>query len=203
MTDSSNKDFNPKHRVVGAIVLVAVAVIVLPLILDRGHDDWHADQDAAAPAVENQVFVADLTRGDSQAASVTPPASSATPPATAGPASASVPAARTSTTAAASVPTTATKTAPAPRNAPARPTAATADKGFYVQVGTFSSQANAKQLANRLKQQGYPVHLEQVRLASGDALRVRVGPYGQDAQAQAARTAIQRKLNVQGIVRAY
>jgi cell division septation protein DedD len=95
------------------------------------------------------------------------------------------------------------KATPLSKEPSLRSTPASADKGFYVQVGTFSSQANAKQLADRLKQHDFPVRLEQVRLASGNALRVRVGPYRQNEQAQAARTAIQRKLGVQGIVRAY
>ncbi len=200
MTDSPNKDFNPKHRVVGAIVLVAIAVIVLPLILDSDEDEWHADQDVAESAVENKVFVADLTRMETQVTAAT--TSTAATPAAAGPVSALTPASPTSAVPA-PAPTTVSNATPVSREASVRPTPAPVDKGFHVQVGTFSSEANAKQLADRLKQQGFPVRLEQVRLASGNALRVRVGPYGQQAQAQAARTAIQRKLGVQGIVRAY
>lgn len=196
MTDSPNKDFNPKHRVVGAVVLVAIAVIVLPMILDDGGDDRHAGDDQATPPVENQVFVADLTQSGSKAAFASPPASVATAPASA-PVPAT-PAAKTGN--AAPAPVSGKNAAPEPRNAHA---AVPVDKGFYVQVGTFGNQANARQLADKLKQHGYSVHLERVRLASGSALRVRVGPYMQSDQAQAARAAIQRKLDVQGIVRAY
>lgn len=199
MTDSPKKDFNPKHRVVGAIVLVALAVIVLPLILHRGEGDLPGQGDAVAPMAENQVFVADLTRTDTIADS--PPAAPAAPAVTAPapPVAAPVPPA-----AAMPKESPTPTTVPGPKTqAPAPPVSVSANKGFYVQVGTFGSRANARQLADKLKQHGYRVQLEQVRLASGDALRVRVGPYAQDAQAQAARTAIKRNLDVQGIVRAY
>lgn len=200
MTDSLKKDFNPKHRVVGAIVLVALAVIVLPLILDSGEDGWHADGGGAvAPAVENQVFVADVTQAgttkDATPTAKAAPALPATPPTTAIRAPSTRPSPKASTVAPAPLPPL--------KIAPARAVAAPADKGFYVQVGTFGNQANARQLADKLKQHGYRVRLEQIHLASGDALRVRVGPYAQSTQAQTARAAIQRNLDVQGIVRAY
>ena len=184
MTDGSNKDFNPKHRVIGAIVLVAVAVIILPLILDRGDAEWQLEEDATAAA--NQVFVADLARLD-----VSTAVPAADPPPAVKPTIAPAPA--TSAAAAADV--------PASRREPAR--AVAAGKGYYVQVGTFGNQANARQLADKLERLGYAVRLEPAHLPSGDALRVRVGPYAKSDQAEAARAAIRRKLDVQGIVRAY
>lgn len=197
MTDSQKKDFNPKHRVVGAVVLVASAVIVLPWVLHDGDREWRGEDQTLA-ATENHVFVADLTQIDAPTEASEEAPRTGTPP---------VPAAATPT------PTPAAHTPPAPKHSPvaaipapkpvARAVAGPADKGFYVQVGTFGSDANARQLADKLKRHGYRVHLEQIRLASGNALRVSVGPYVQDAQAQAARAAIKRKLDVQGIVRAY
>lgn len=200
MTDRSSKDFNPKHRVVGAIVLVAVAVTVLPLILDRGPDPAPVDADGM---VENQVFVADLTRNDPSAAPSTdlPPAPRAATPAPTTAAVATPKAPAPTVVSGSKVSGPAPGVTPAPKPAPA-PAAAT-DKGYYVQVGTFSSEANATSLADRLKRHGYRVQLEPVRLATGAAVRVRVGPYAQDSQAQAARGAIARKLNLQGIVGAY
>jgi DedD protein len=33
--NGSNADFNPKHRIVGAIIVVSLAVIFVPMILDE------------------------------------------------------------------------------------------------------------------------------------------------------------------------
>lgn len=198
MTDTPNKDFNPKHRVVGAIVLVALAVVVVPWVLDSGEDDWHSGDGASA--TENKVFVTELTDTAASAgathtapAAQTAPAAIAPPPATASASPTPAPTPAKVDEAAASV----------PPSVPARAPAVPAEKGFYVQVGAFSDRANAKHLADQLRQHGYRVRVEQVRVASRNVLRVRVGPYSQNKQAQAARAAIQRQFDVQGIVRAY
>lgn len=199
---SSRKDFNPKHRIVGAIVLVSLAVIFVPMLLDK-HD---------APAVSAAVVQLTQIPAETQemVADVAPASSS--PSAAPAPSDATIPAGT------ASAPSTATapaKPAPMPAvqtttptkrvaSSPARamPTAVHGGgKGWFVQVGTFSQAHNAEQIAHRLKAHGYPVSLERVALAEGRALRVRVGPYEHKDQAREAQSEIQRKMGVHGDVR--
>lgn len=48
---------------------------------------------------------------------------------------------------------------------------------FLVQVASFSSPANADRLAGRLRGDGFPVLLDTVESAAGTLHRVRIGPY--------------------------
>jgi DedD protein len=93
---------------------------------------------------------------------------------------------------------TATVPRPAPAATPAPvapPTAAqpapTAKPGdFVVQLGVFSSPANAQQLVDRLKQQGIRAYTE---------TRVHVGPFLNKAEAEKAQAELKR-LGLSGIV---
>lgn len=182
--NSSRKDFNPKHRIVGAIVLVSLAVIFVPMLLDKH------DAAPVSPAVvqltqippQNEVMVADVT------ASPPPVAAPAHPsPVTVAPVAA--------------VPTTPVTPASAPAARTIPVAARGGGKGWFVQVGTFAQSRNAEQIAHRLKARGYPVNLEQVALADGRGLRVRVGPYEHKDQARKAQADIQHKVGVHGDVR--
>jgi cell division septation protein DedD len=55
-----------------------------------------------------------------------------------------------------------------------------------VQVGSFGSRDNADKLRRQLGAQGYPVFLMQVESGGRTYHRVRVGPYGDRAGADAA-----------------
>jgi len=63
--------------------------------------------------------------------------------------------------------------------------------GFVVQVGAFSKAKTANKLQQKLLKQGYPSYTEQ----SGDKIRVRVGDYSSQAEAEKIR----RKLEIQGM----
>ena len=73
--------------------------------------------------------------------------------------------------------------------APAKsvPEAAVAAGNYAVNIGAFSNMVNATALAEKLRVAGLPVSADRVTLASGPALRLRVGPYADRAAAEAAR----------------
>jgi cell division septation protein DedD len=56
-----------------------------------------------------------------------------------------------------------------------------------INIGSFSNAANANALVAKLRAQKLPVVADKVVLASGSAIRVRVGPYADRATAEAAR----------------
>lgn len=67
------------------------------------------------------------------------------------------------------------------------PTAAVGAGNYVVNIGSFSNLDNANALATKLRAANLPVTADRVKLASGNALRLRVGPYADRAAAEAAR----------------
>ena len=133
------------------------------------------------------------------AASAPAPAKTATPAASARASATPSPAASAASTpaprreAAASRASAATKP-----KAPASATAA-ADKplptvgaaaGYYINVGLFAEEANARKTQARLLNEGLPAFRQELDGAKGRRIRVRVGPYDSRAQADAAAESI-------------
>lgn len=199
----TSQDFNPRHRVAGAIILVVLAVVLVPLVLQD-----HAPSGPAPPTVEvpepaTRVVVTPLTPVPfednrqpatvktipSLTASATPPAgdqTEATRPAN------DVQAQNTSTPA---------RVVPSPK--PPTTAVRTPDKGWIVQVGAFSRMDNALRLKQNLVRHGYASEMDKISLNKGKGVRVRVGPYTTEADAQTALTRIQREFGIKGVVRAY
>lgn len=71
--------------------------------------------------------------------------------------------------------------APAPAAAPAAPLGA-----YVIQVGAFSDLANAQRVRSAVATAG-PVSIDVLRAPGGELFRVRVGPFGTQADAETAR----------------
>ena len=91
--------------------------------------------------------------------------------------------------------------------APASATAA-ADKplptvgaaaGYYINVGLFAEEANARKTQARLLNEGLPAFRQELDGAKGRRIRVRVGPYDTRAQADAAAESI-RAMALEAVV---
>ncbi|MFY2764113.1 SPOR domain-containing protein [Arenimonas sp. MALMAid1274] len=220
-----------KQRLIGAAVLVALAMIFLPMLL-RGPD---AEQPDAAqvpldmPAAPDQEFETrelPLTVPQPQAPEGgvvgmdTGPRPSDDPNAVATVDQTGAPAARTdyapvpegedgtlapvdaatglaqspsppsapAPTAPAVPPDAASPvTPPAAAPPPVASTPAAAGGRYMVNVGSFSNLANARALADKLRSRGLPLTSESVDVSGKPAMRLRVGPYGDRAAAEAAR----------------
>lgn len=74
--------------------------------------------------------------------------------------------------------------------APAAPAAAApaATGGWWVQLGSFSSEQNARGLATRVRGKGFAVDVSKVRSEGRDLFRVRAGPEKDRAAATALRS---------------
>jgi len=64
---------------------------------------------------------------------------------------------------------------------------------YLVQAGSFSSERNANELADRLKADGLPVLMDVVDRTAGRLHRVRVGPYAQRSEADTVVSSISSK----------
>jgi DedD protein len=212
--DDERPQFNPKHRIAGAIILVSLAVIFVPMLLDE-----------STPPAENQTLTQIPPReaGVAETKVVVTPVEVA-PIATSAnkspPAATDSPGPTTDVPPATPAPTTVeTAKLPAPKpaaekhaetTAKAKPVAAKpadvaekVSKGWLVQVGTFANADNASRLRERLKELGFAVNAENITVQGSKAVRLRVGPYRDKAAATRAQAQLQKELNIQGLVLAY
>lgn len=95
-----------------------------------------------------------------------------------------------------------TPKASAPAAAPASsaplPTVGTA-AGYYINVGLFADEANARKAQARLLNEGLPAFRQELNNAKGRRIRVRVGPYENRAKAEAAAASI-RAMALEAVV---
>ncbi len=190
-----------KQRLVGAVVLVSLAVIFIPVILEGPGDEWTPrNQNIPQPPPLEFRTSMELPLPETEGATAAGPV--AAPPgqtqadpvqadgADTGPEPASLPAVPEP----ASVPVA---EVPVTRNPPA---AAAPAEGWYAQVGSFSQQDNAAGLHERLGKAGYPAHLQQTDIGKGSSYRVLVGPEKGRGNAEKLLQKLARELQLKGIV---
>jgi DedD protein len=193
-----------KERLVGAAVLVAIGVWLIPWVLNgpdnavetepaslqlpaaeepvpmRTQTLRLGEPDAAAPTAEGR----DSSEGETVVAAASPsvepaPAAVAEPP-VAKPA----PAAKTQS------PAPVESVAPAPTKPVSRTTAATPKGDWTVQLGSFSEEANARRLAEKVSTFGHKPTVSSYRASGKTLYRVRVGAYDVKGQAEATASAL-------------
>ncbi len=156
-----------KQRLIGAIVLVALAVIFLPMLVK-------------GPAPDSGVANVPITAPDAPADGqfqtrelpLVAPAGGAT----------GLQGAASSTT-----PLNEAAATPADAAAPADTSPAVAAGNYAVSFGAYASQKDAEAVIAYLKRSNLPGFSEPATINGRQAFRVRVGPYADRAQAEAAR----------------
>lgn len=71
--------------------------------------------------------------------------------------------------------------------------------GYYINVGLFADEANARKAQARLLNEGLPAFRQELNNSKSRRIRVRVGPYESRAQADTAAQAI-RALELEAVV---
>jgi DedD protein len=190
--DDARPEFNPKYRIVGAIVLVALVVIFVPMILSGREPPPELKGAREAPPraeiTETRVLVTPVTPDEA-----TPPENSEAVkvvqvPVENKPAPEAKPAAPVE------------KPVVAKKPEPAKPATAKIEDGWMVQVGTFSNTENATRLRDRLRSLGHSVHADSVTVGGKKAMRLRVGPFADRAKADKAQAQIRKETGVAGVV---
>ncbi|MEE4858150.1 SPOR domain-containing protein [Pseudomonas alliivorans] len=207
-----------KQRMVGALVLIALAVIFLPMLFTRQDESHPVQVDApAAPQApaSQQVQVEPVTVPEPQALPQEPvpdeddvAVSNQPPSMPIAPAPALAAQAPAATAPPAVKPAPAPKSAPAPAT-PAAPTAPAVAKAapsgvdanglsvsWSVQLASMSNRANADNLQKTLRTQGYNAY---IRTADG-VNRVFVGPLIERAEADRLRDQLDKQQKLKGIV---
>jgi dihydrofolate synthase/folylpolyglutamate synthase len=211
-------DFNPRHRIVGAVVLVALAIIFLPMLLsERPPETGGNSVVPGGPAPDTRIVVTPVLPPGEKASNAAKPAASEKLPEKTDNATKTVVVPVEPTTEIAplakapampDVPPAETLPAPPPKpvsetktaTAAVKP-AASVEKGWLVQVGAFSHLDNAKRLHDKLRQKGYAALLDPPNPEKGKTVRVEVGPYKDAASAKAAQASIQSEFGIKGVVR--
>ena len=207
-----------KERLIGAAVLVALGVWLIPWVLDGKKEQVELDSSDAAlrlPTPEEPLPVRSQTLSldepepfasepDSAQAPPSAAAPSAQPPRTdepkpAAPGCTTSPSlrARTSRRRRAEPPRQRVPAAAAAAEAGGRARRARAGRArtdakgdWVVQLGSFGEEENAKRLAQRVNTYGYKPDVSSHRSSGRAMYRVRVGPYATRAQADATASAL-------------
>ncbi len=189
-TDEQNQQTSKakiKQRIAGGSVLILVLAIFLPFIFNHSHLEHSVDVNAenTNPPVEN---ITTPIPQESQES----PVNSNSPELTAPQAESK----------AASVP----EALPGPATAPLPPIAAATTtkaaevkKGWVVQVGSFNEPIYARQLSIKLNHQGLKVFTQ--KDPSRPQVRVFLGPFATQKQAQQFQQHLKEKYKLNGIVK--
>lgn len=215
-----------KRRLTGAVVLVSLAVIFVPMMVEdepvlspRIRDSnipvrppsVMIDPDSRRPAVtESAPAPADPTPALPAPEVMTPPEENAQPPVMTDAPKPEEPIAEPVQTPA--EPKVVEKTVqepepPPPPPAPKPPAAEKSDvkkpTGWVVQVGSFADKDNAEKTLAKLRLNGYDSFVEEVRVGSKSLYRVRVGPEVKKERAESLNTQIANSLKLKGQVQRY
>lgn len=195
-----------RQRVIGAIVLVAIAIIFLPMLLqgpesDRGMGDVPLDLPTPPErAFEVRELPLALPPAAPQTAAGPEPAdpqASQSPAAAAGdrPDSAIVAVdtqAPARTDALDQTEPSAPEAAPAPAPAAEPIPAAAAGGDYVVQLGSYRDAGNARALDKELSDAGLPAYLEPTQSSGQTVTRLRLGPFASRGDAEAAAIRIRQ-----------
>ncbi len=203
-------DSKLKQRLVGAVVLVALAVILVPMILEGPEDLGEPGsnlppmpeaiiREPAEPLVlpPPEVTVPEPPEELAEAPTATEQAPAAPEPA--GPSSPDPGTGQADAGAAPEPPLE------APAREPAGPAVAKGTTppeltGWVVQLGSFSREANATALRDKVRALGYAAFVQAAKTPKGTTYRVRVGPELERARAEKLRDELKHKLGMAGMV---
>jgi DedD protein len=181
-----------KQRLVGAIVLISLAVIFLPMLLDGTNGSGSSrlvDRMPATPVYQFETLEIPLDLPQSEPREPTEPKAEAHNSEPEKPAVIVKPTAPAAPVA----PPAAVKKKAAPRQK-------ADDDGWVVQMGSFSSADNAHALRDKLRKHAFKAYVESIKSGGATSYRVRVGPEVSREKADALKERISKKLKLDSIV---
>ena len=160
-----------RRRLIGAVALLAVLVLILPMVLDKEPRRATNDIVVHIPAKENVPFNPDLAPVEAE------PKPEPAPPEpvvnTPGPA----------------VPDDAEAPPLPPIGKPIKPIG---ERGFFVQVGVFSKVENAKSVQEKLAKNKLIAVTDRIKTSAGERTRVRLGPFASRNEADNVLSNVKR-----------
>ncbi|MEQ4923087.1 cell division protein DedD [Proteus hauseri] len=204
-----------QNRLVGAVVLVAVGVIVLPALLD-GDKKYNEDQFASIPLVPKP--------GDEQEIESIAPIEQTTTPST--PSEGASEAMLSEAVTGVEQPAVSTPEPPVvqpvtpqpqpvpeppavvnppvqPPSPPVEETKPPKGEAWVVQLGALKNIAKVEEIIAKMHFSGYPVYTVPARPVSGQVTRIYIGPNASKSELQAMLPHLKELTGLQGEVRAY
>lgn len=180
------EDKRLKQRLIGAIVLVSLGVIFIPMLL-KGPD-----------SLDTPILTTNIPPKPDRKTEVIP--IKPLPPRPASKAITSVPVEKDSPKVVPE-PEAAAPVKPEKQDKPKPDQADAADlKGWVVQVGSFSRKSNALSLQDRLRHKGFSAYVEAYQGKNGVRYRVRVGPELDESKSKATASSLKREMGIDGFV---
>ena len=179
------KEFDLRHRVTGAIIIIATLVVVIPLLLSG--TGVEATIEAGRPGAHGKETFQSRIEPLNRLPDAINQATGQTPEAAAG----------------ADVNSTIVMTRKSGTQTAAELTAGSAAPGarqWEVRVGTFQDQANVDKMLAKLKDNGLTARRRTIQTDSGEAIRIWLGPYPQKAQAEKVSARLQSLTDSKGYV---
>jgi len=166
-----------KERIIGAVVLVVVVVLVVPIFLDgRTENGETVTESVTLPGQSEQKMQTQVLNRNR---STPVPANNSNEEAPKPQAETPTPKVVVQQQSAAPQPEESTppaETRPDPQPVTEKPAAASDTGMFAVQLGSFGSEENANKLAADLRKQGFAAFLSKLEAGGKELHRVRVGP---------------------------
>lgn len=211
-----------KQRIIGALVLVSLAVIFVPMLFDEPHTERtsttiNIPEEPPFPEVEAPESALPQAPAEAPAQADTPEYRilEEAPPETAD-AAQQEPTAPESTVpeeSPAPTPPVTETSEPEPAQTEEPETAQTQDTepesadyqrslegAWVVQLGSFGNADNAKRLRDRVREKGYGSHLQQVTQGDTTFTRVFSGPFATESEAKAAKRALDDAFGLNSLV---
>jgi DedD protein len=196
-------DSRAKQRLTGAVILVALFVLLVPELLTGPHEDAAPASTPAEDGLRNYTIDLDTPANPVQPMSAAPEPAVALPPVASNPMAESLPGnagAAVQSQREAVAPTNAVTQSAAPPPSPSPPPEVSApvapakpERGsFAVQLGSFGSKDNAERLVRDVTAKGFKAFVAPITSGGRELYRVRVGPARDRAAAEALAAELRR-----------
>jgi DedD protein len=200
-----------KQRIIGALVLVSLAVIFVPMVFDEPHSERTStsinipeeppfpevaapESDIAPPPPYQQDDAASADSGSRDYRILESD----------GPAVQSAPDTRTNTAPEVAEPAKAEPAPSASLPEKAEPTSAeftrSLEGAWVVQLGSFGNGDNARRLRDKVREKGYNSHLQEVVRGDATLTRVFSGPFAEKAEAESAKLELDEAFSLNSLV---
>ena len=201
-----------KQRIIGALVLVSLAVIFVPMMFDEPHSERESTsinipEEPPFPEVEApdpQIADAPDYRleesADGEQQPVVPEPSFEEPPQQISETAAPEPTPTVKEPAVAEQATTKPEPADPVGEKDSAEFTRSLEGAWVVQLGSFGSAENARNLRNEVREKGYNSHLQQVTRGEAELTRVFSGPFAEKAEAEKAKQVLDKAFGLNSLV---
>ncbi|HKK56958.1 SPOR domain-containing protein [Marinobacter sp.] len=184
-----------KQRIIGALVLVSLAVIFVPMMFDEPH----SERETTTIQIPEEPPFPEVEMPEPETTKVPPYRIEETAPA--GPDDSVAEAPEPPDTTESSAAAGASQSEPSAQTEPgAAEFTRSLEGAWVVQLGSFGSADNARRLREKVREKGYSSHLQSVIRGDTELTRVFSGPFAEKAEAEKAKQALDKAFGLNSLV---